>query len=105
MAIIPLRQKITVYKSGGIDEWGYEVPGETIEMNARVDEITEVVTNFAGEEAVTGVQVTLNKMAGIHYNDEISYTDELGRNIKRKPVKIEPIRGINGKAILTVVYL
>jgi hypothetical protein len=105
MPIIPLKQKVTVFRSGGVDDWGYELPGTTIEMKARVDEKTETVVTPAGEEAVTGVQITLNKLADIRYSDEISYIDELGRKTKRKPVKIEPIRGINGKAILTVVYL
>lgn len=105
MALVPLKQKITVHRGGGTDDWGYPILGETFEYKARVDEKTEVVQNQAGNEVVTGVQIMLDKLADIRYSDEISYTDELGRQTKRKPVKIEPVRMINGKAVLTVVYL
>lgn len=105
MAMIPLKQKITVHRGGGTDDWGYPIPGETIEKKARVDEKTEIVQNQVGEEVVTGVQIMLDKLVDIRYSDEVEYVDEIGRQTKRKPVKIEPVRGINGKAILTVVYL
>jgi hypothetical protein len=105
MALVPLKQKITVHRGGGKDEWGYPIPGETFEYKARVDEKTEKVLNQAGEEAVTGVEIMLDRLADVRYSDEIEYMDELGRQTKRKPVKIEPVRMINGKAVLTVVYL
>ncbi len=105
MALVPLKQQITIHRGGGKDEWGYPIPGKTIELKARVDEKTEVVQNQAGTEVVTGVQIMLDKLADIRYSDEISYTDELGRQTKRKPIRIEPVRMINGKAVLTVVYL
>ena len=105
MALVPLKQKITIHRGGGTDDWGYPLPGEIIEHKARVDEKTETVVTPAGEEAVTGVQVWLDKLADIRYSDVIEYVDELGRQTKRKPIKIEPVRMINGKAVITVVYL
>lgn len=105
MAIIPLKQEVTIHRGGSTDDWGYPLPGEIITYKARVDEKTEVVQNQAGEEVVTGVQIWLDKLADIRYSDEICYIDELERETKRKPVKIEPVRGINGKAVLTTVYL
>lgn len=105
VAIIPLKQEVTIHRGGGTDDWGYPLPGEISTYKARVDEKTETVVTPAGDEAVTGVQIMLNKLADVRYSDEISYIDELGRQTKRKPVKIEPIRGINGKALLTAVYL
>lgn len=105
MAIVPLKQTITVHRGGGTDDWGYPTTGTTTEYKARVDEKTEVVQNQAGQEVVTGVQIMLDKLTDIRYSDEISYTDELGRTTKRKPVRIEPVRMINGKAVLTLVYL
>jgi len=105
LAIVPLRQKVKVHKPDGEDEWGYPIEGETIEKDARVDEKTNTVTNPAGEEKVTGMEIMLDGLADVEYEDEIEFTDELDRTTKRKPEKIEPVRDIVGRAILTVVYL
>lgn len=105
MPIVPLRQKVTVIRSGGEDDWGVPLPDERIEMKARVDELTKTVQNRHGQEVVSSMQIMLNKMADVNYDDTIEYTDELGRTTTRQPLKIEPIRMINSKAILTFVYL
>lgn len=105
MPIIPLKQSITVVRYGDIDEWGGGNVKETLIFRARVDEKTQVVQNQFGDELVSSAEIMLDKLADIRYDDDIVYEDELGREIKRKPLRIEPLRGINGKAILTVVYV
>lgn len=105
MAIIPLKQIATIHKPAEVDDWGQVTPSEPIELKCRADERTEVVKNQLGAEVVSGVQIMFDKLPNVSYDDEIEFTNELGDTIKRKPVNIEPIRMINGKPTLTVVYL
>lgn len=105
MAIIPLKQSVLIHKPAIEDDWGEVTPQEPITMKCRADEKTEVVKNTLGEEVVSGVQIMFDKLPNITYDDVIEYTNEIGVAVIRKPVNIEPIRMINGKATLTVVYL
>lgn len=105
MPIIPLKQSILITRAGDSDGWGGNTSSETFELKARVDEKTQVVQNQFGDEVVSSCEILLDKLADIRYNDDIKYEDELGRKVERKPLRIEPVRAINGKAILTAVYL
>lgn len=103
MAIVPLKQTVTITKNGGLDGWGKPVAGAEITLKARVTESTHVVTNQAGEEAVASLRVTLDKLADISYDDTLTYTNENGVTVSRRPLSIEIKRGISGKPILTEV--
>lgn len=105
MALIPLKQTVNVYHESGRDEWGHITHEAPTVMKCRVDESTELVKNQAGDEVVSTLNVMFNRYPKINYDDYIEYIDEHGKAIKRKPLKIEPIRLINGKVTLTVVYL
>ena len=105
MALIPLKQRVCVYKTTGRNEWGEMVFADPVTMRCRVDEGTQLVENQAGEEVVSTVSVMFDKYPKISYDDYLEYTDEHATIFKRKPIKIEPIRLINGKVTLTVVYL
>ena len=105
MAIIPLKQTVNVHKPGGRNEWGEVTGGEVIAMKCRADERSEIVKNVAGAEVLSGVQLLFDKLPNIAYDDVIEFTNELDVTVKRKPVKIEPIRMPNGKPTLTAVYL
>ncbi|QIG62525.1 hypothetical protein [Sporosarcina phage Lietuvens] len=105
MAIIPLKQRAIIHKPGEENEWG-EVAGlPPITLKCRADERTDIVKNNLGQEVVSGVQLMFDKLPDIAYDDVIEYTNELGVTVKRKPVKIEPIRMVNGKTTLTQVFL
>ncbi|MED4399776.1 hypothetical protein [Metabacillus fastidiosus] len=105
MAIIALKQEITVHRPAVKDEWGNETAAPTkIPMKCRVDEVTTKVQNRIGEEVISGMLVYFDKLADIRYDDELEYTNELGLTVKRQPIKIEPARGWNTKAKLTLVY-
>lgn len=104
MALIPLKQRIKVYPVGEKDEWGNSAEPEPYTLKARVDEETTVVQNRLGEEAVSGMTIMLDKLAAITYDDTIEYTNELGVTVKRKPIKIEPVRLPSGKPTLTTIY-
>ncbi|ANY67733.1 hypothetical protein BBD42_15610 [Paenibacillus sp. BIHB 4019] len=105
MAILPLKQTVTITKAGVSDGWGRTAAAEVITLKARVEETTKVVTNQAGEEAVADMRILLDKLAAIAYDDVITYVNELGVTIERRPIKIRPIRMFSGRAILTEVYV
>lgn len=105
MAVIPLKQTVLVHKPAIVDDWGEVTALPPITLKCRADERTEVVKNPQGAEVVTGVQLMFDKLPNITYDDVIEYKNELDVAVKRKPVKIEPIRMPNGKPTLTAVYL
>lgn len=105
MAIIPLKQSATITKPGTMDDWGNGTQGETNILKCRADETVKTVVNTLGKEVVSNVSLLFDKLPNIAYDDEISYSNELGVTIKRKPVLISPIRMINGKPTLTEVHL
>lgn len=105
MPFIPMKQTVLVTKAAELDGWAETVPGEVFTCKARVTEETKVVTNAAGEEAVTSLRILLDKLAAISYDDTITYTDELGVTVARKPLSIKPKRMLNARAILTEVYV
>lgn len=105
MAIIPLKQTITITKPSGSDGWGGTVPGSEQTYKARVTETTKVVTNKAGEEAVATLRIILDKLADVSYDDTITYSNELGVTVERTPLKIEIKRHISGKPLLTEVFV
>lgn len=105
MAIIPLKQRALIYKPDTINDWGEVIPQDPIELKCRAVEQTEVVKNQLGEEVVSGVKLMFDKLPDIRYDDVINYTNELGVAVERNPIKIEPIRMVNGKAVLTNVHM
>lgn len=105
MALIPLKQSVLIHKPAIVDDWGEVTAQPPITMKCRADERTDVVKNPQGAEVVSGVQLLFDKLPAISYDDVIEYTNEIGVTVKRKPVKIEPIRMVNGKPALTTVYL
>lgn len=106
MAIISLKQTVIIERPGALNDWGEVIVEPTVRtLKARVDEGSTLVRNRQGEEVVATAQILLDKLADVQYDDTISYTDELGRTLREKPIKIAPIRMANGKATLTEVYL
>lgn len=105
MPVIPLNQTVTVTKPGKDDGWGGSEPGAILTYKARVTEETNVVTNQYGEEATTSLRIILDKLPDVSYDDVITYTNELGVTVERNPVSIEVKRGLNGKPLLTEVFV
>lgn len=106
MALIPLKQSVTIIREGETDEWGEVItPPVLFTLKCRVDEDTKIVKNSIGDEVVAGLEIVFNKLPDIRMSDFIEYTNELDVTVKRTPIKIEPVRMVNGKPALTVVYL
>jgi len=112
MAIVPMRQTVNVARTGGLDEWGNDLPAEAFDLKCRVDEGTFLVKSRAGtggnvsnKEVVTEARILLDGLADVRYGDTITFTNELGQEIKGNPEKIDIKRHINGKPLLTEVYI
>lgn len=105
MALLPLKQTVTIKRKGETDRWGNEITPPVVKsMKCRVDEGSKLVQNQLGEEVVSGMEITFDKLADVKYTDTIEYTNELGETITRTPIRIEVVRMINGKPALTAVY-
>lgn len=107
MAIIPLKQTVTVRKLINVDDdgWDDEMWSEPILHKVRATEKVEIVMNALGEEKTASVKLLFDKLPDIAYTDEITYENELGVKITRNPLSIKPIRMVNGKPTLTAVHL
>ncbi|MCG7386879.1 hypothetical protein [Paenibacillus sp. ACRRY] len=103
MPLIGMYQKITVTKAGVSDGWGDTTDGAVVEYKARVTEQTKVVVNNYGEEAVSSMTILVDKLPDISYDDTITYTNELGVTIERKPIAIKPRRMVSSRVVITEV--
>lgn len=104
MALVPLKQVIHVIRQVDEDKYGEPIYAAPIPLKCRVEETINQVTNQLGDEVISGMLVYLDKLADIRYSDEIKYTNELGIIMKRKPIRIDPVRMFSGKPTLTLVY-
>lgn len=93
MAVIPLKQLVTIERYELDLEWG-EPSAEPvlIELKARVDESIKIVKNVQGEEVASSIQVLFDKLADVRYDDYLNYTNELGQKFREQPLAITPIR-------------
>lgn len=110
MPIVPMRQTIMVKRSGGLDDWGNELPASTVTINCRIDEGSQVrqyrsagTTN--SEVVVSTARILIDKLADISETDTIVFTNELGHIIERKPKEINVKRNVAGKPMLTEVII
>lgn len=103
MALVPLKQTVTIKRFGEPDRWG-EATETSFTLKCRVDESSQLVQNQLGDEVVAGMEITFDKLADIRYEDKIQYTNELGFTLERNPKRIEVVRMPSGKPSLTVVY-
>lgn len=114
MALIPLKQTVTIKRPGTVDKWGNPTSSTRFTLPCRIVEGTKLTrrTSSQGEggsvsvnamEVVSTAQIYLDKLADIQLTDEIYYTDDNGNTRLYKPISIEVKRGLNGKALLTVV--
>jgi hypothetical protein len=110
MPVIPMRQTITVSRGGGLDDWGNPVPGAETTLKCRIDEGAQVrqyrsAGTTDSEVVVATARILLDKLADISENDTITFTNELGQIIERKPKEINVKRNVAGKPMLTEVII
>jgi hypothetical protein len=111
MAIIPLKQTVTILREGEPDRWGNSTRTE-ITLKCRIQEgakLTRKTSAMSGansissEEVVSTARIMFDKFVDIRLTDEIIYVDEAGNSRTYLPLNISRTRGLNGKAILTTV--
>jgi hypothetical protein len=112
MALVPMKQLITIDHAASteLDIWGKPlIPPQTTTYKCRVDEGSYLTVDSkqgsTGDRVVATAKVLLDKLVKIGYDDYVSYTNELGDTIKRKPLRIDVKRNFAGKPILTEVFL
>lgn len=109
MSLIPLKQTITITPATSeMDRFNRPVMGTPFSLKCRIEEKTKLVkTRSQGyvenSEAVSTAQIYLNRLVKISPDDVLTYTDELGETRTYRPLSTEIKRGLNGKAIFTVV--
>lgn len=103
MAIIPLKQQITVTPIDTIDEWGQPTGGTPYTLKCRVSEGAKLVRDDNGNEVVSMAQIYIDKLASVSLTDTITYTDENAVTREYRPISIEVKRSLGGKPLLTVV--
>jgi hypothetical protein len=111
MPVVPMKQTISVTSATGLDEWGEPIESAPVMHKCRIDEGTIAVRSKTGglsrdgEVVVAEARILLDKLVSIGYDDEISFTNELGTTITRNPKEINVKRNIAGKPILTEVIV
>jgi hypothetical protein len=106
MPLIPMKQTVTITPQGETDSWGNVItPSTPYTLKCRAEETTAKVQNQVGDEVVSSLTLYFDKLPNIKYDDTIEFINELGNTISGMPIKIEPVRGINGKPMMTNVYL
>lgn len=110
MAIVPMRNEVSIARAGGVDDWGNPKPSESFTLMCRVDEGSKITVSKTGglnnaETAVAEAKILFDRLADIRYSDSITFKNELGVKITRKPMSINVKRMINGKPILTEVFV
>lgn len=111
MAVIPLKQLATITPaSKDTDKFNRPVMGVPYALKCRLEESAKLVrTNTQGfvgsAEVVSACRFYFDKLAPVKMGDSISFTDELGNTRTFQPLSIEVKRGINGKALVTVVHV
>lgn len=114
MALIPLNQEIKIYRSTGeLDRWGNPIQSEPFRLKCRVSEESKLMRVRAGDGSGTSgveivtykIRILLDGIADIQYDDDIEYTDELGRVLRGKPKEIVVRRLISGKPVMTEVFI
>lgn len=114
MAVMPLKQIITIQRKGTLDRWGNEVtPATSFTLKCRIEEGAQLTrqksqrqtgaTQIVSEEVVSSARIYFNKFADVRLTDELLYTDESGTTTTYLPLNINRTRGPNGKTLLTEV--
>jgi hypothetical protein len=110
MAILPMKQIVTIKRGGALDDWGNAVPGEEITLKCRVEEGSRLtsyrsVGMSSSEIVVAQARILFDKLADIRETDTLLFTNELGTTIEKAPKEINVKRGGSGKPILTEVIV
>jgi hypothetical protein len=118
MAVLPMKQTVTIIRSGDqtddwLDDWGNPQESESFELKCRIEEGSILTRQMSGtgsgtssvETIVANARILFDKLADIRQTDTIVFTNELGITIEKNPKEINVKRGASGKPILTEVIV
>lgn len=104
MALIPLKQTVTITPAGGFDpDYNTPIPGVPYTLRCRFQEGVKLVRNQHGAEVVSVGTFYFDKFADIDLDAKFTYTNELGDETTYDPLTIGIKRMLSGRAILTEV--
>jgi len=102
---ISLRQTVTVYPAGDSDPNNPTEGGDPFDLPCRFEDKTEVVSDKYGRDVVASARILFDKFAPVDDAAEYEYTDESGMERRYSAIKTERKRWLNGKTLITVVYV
>lgn len=108
MAIIPLKQSITITPAlpGGVTEFDTPAMGQPITKKCRYQETITLVSSMVdGKQVVSKATIFFDGFEAIDEHTKLEYTREDGTVMTHTPLSVAVKRHINGKALLTVVYV
>jgi hypothetical protein len=113
MAILPMKQTVSVKRGGVLDDWGNAQESVAFELKCRIEEGSILTRHMSGtgsgtsstETVVATARILFDKLADIRETDTIVFTNELGITIERNPKEINVKRGANGKPLITEVIV
>lgn len=103
--MIPLKQTVTVKKSGALDEWGLPTQDESVVYKCRIDDSSELVRDKDGNEVVGRATILIKGVANITYDDVLEWIDDFGNTRLEKPLNILVIKDLSGKPLFTKVVV
>ncbi len=104
MALIPLKQTVTLMKLTGTDpDYGDPVYSDPIALKCRFQEGVKLVRNQRGEEVAAVGTFFFGGLIDVGLSDTLTLTNELGTVTTYKPIAISVKRALSGKPLLTEV--
>lgn len=104
MAMIPMKDTVTITQAGTLDEWGQPTAGEAVTYKCRIDEGTRLTRDQNGKEVVANTRILLNGSVGVGYDDDVTFTDFSGVERTARPIRINAKKGVT-KVLFTEVEL
>ncbi|PEM08503.1 hypothetical protein [Bacillus wiedmannii] len=107
MAMLPMKDKVTVHKAGTIDDWGImQFPGESFVIPGRIKHTLYMrdeegtFTTIKNDLNVRG-SVLFEGIVDVTLNDELEFTNFRGERERVKPNRAKFIQDFNGKVLFT----
>lgn len=105
MALIPLKDTVTITKPGAIDEFGDSTPGQSFTYACRIEEGTKRTLDKQGSEVISATQILIEGAVDVGYDDIVTWTDSVGNQWSKKPLRIFVVKDFSSKPLFTEVEL
>lgn len=104
MALIPLRQTVTITPADGFDpDYNTPIPGDPYTLRCRFQEGVKLVRNQYGAEVISVGTFYFDGLADIALDAKLTYTNEISAETTYTPLAISVKRALNGKPLITEV--